>query len=179
MANPSPQYPNAIVTPFDYSTLSTSKLGTSNPSHTDSHGKIEEEVEEVQKKLGIGASNASDATAGQVLIKNGDGTTGWGTVTGVNVTRVVRNNVIGNTLSLDTSIYGENIIVYIITGDDSINLTLADSNIDYQVLYIINSLDQLGNEIQIGGANVARTTTINQGYTVYYVWTGSKWVLGI
>lgn len=79
MANPSADYPNAIHTPTDTTARSGSALGsgTTPQKHSQVHGKIESELVEIQKKLGTGQSNASDATTGQVPTKQADGSTLW------------------------------------------------------------------------------------------------------
>jgi len=77
MANPAPDYPAAIHTPLDISAKANVPLGTSPNKHTQVHGKIEEEIAAIQRKLGILESNAEDATTGQVLTKQEDGSTIW------------------------------------------------------------------------------------------------------
>lgn len=77
MANPAADFPTSVHTAVDTTAFSTTKLGSSNPVHTDVHGKIEQEIVEIQKKIGVGESIASTATDGQVLTKQANGETAW------------------------------------------------------------------------------------------------------
>lgn len=77
MANPTADYPGNIHTPVDVPALAEQPLGATDPKHTEVHGKLEEEIVAIQEKLGIGPSDASSATAGQVLTKQSDGSTEW------------------------------------------------------------------------------------------------------
>lgn len=82
MANPQADYPAAIHDPIDISAKASSPLGSTPQKHSQVHGKIEEEIVEVQKKLGVGESDASSASTGQVLTKQSDGSTAWDDPTG-------------------------------------------------------------------------------------------------
>ncbi len=77
MANPAADYPEQLHDPTDISAKASAALGSTPKKHSEVHGKIEQEILEVQKKLGIGESNASDATEDQVLTINADGSTEW------------------------------------------------------------------------------------------------------
>lgn len=77
MSNPAADYPADLHTPTDVGSLANSKLGATSPTHTQVHGKVEQEIYEIQKKLGKGSSDASAATAGDVLTRQSDGSTEW------------------------------------------------------------------------------------------------------
>lgn len=73
------------------------------PSHAGQHADVNDSVEAIERKLGIGTSNASSATTGAALVHSGSGTTGWATwsqgskyiLTG----DVVNSNAVANTLA--------------------------------------------------------------------------------
>lgn len=77
MANPASDYPTTVHTPLDISAYAPSALGSTPVKHSEVHGKIEEELQAIQQKLGIGASNAEDADVDQVLTKLANGKTEW------------------------------------------------------------------------------------------------------
>lgn len=77
MANTPADFPAEIHEPIDIDALGSSPLGSTPKSHTDVHGKIENELTEIQRKIGVGASPASTAGAGKVLTTNEDGSSGW------------------------------------------------------------------------------------------------------
>jgi microcystin-dependent protein len=51
------------------------------PSHSALHQDVNDAVEKVEVKLGLGSSPASGSTAGQVLKSSGSGNTGWSDIT--------------------------------------------------------------------------------------------------
>lgn len=91
--------------------LSNSPLNS--PSHAGQHQDLNNSVEQLEKKLGTGASNASSASANQVLVANGSGGSSWaavpeyslqsglvyitGTTVGSAVTSVTVSNVFSST----------------------------------------------------------------------------------
>lgn len=50
------------------------------PSHSALHQDVNDAVEKIEVKLGLGSSPASGASAGQVLVANGSGNTAWSNV---------------------------------------------------------------------------------------------------
>lgn len=75
--------------------ISTSPLNS--PSHAVQHQNINDGVEKLEVKLGIGASPASGAVNGSALIANGSGTTTWSSApVGM---YLVKTQVIGNGVS--------------------------------------------------------------------------------
>lgn len=81
MPNPTADYPLAIHSDVDTSGLGNTALGLTTPKHTEVEGKQEEEITAIQRKLGIGLSNAASATALQVLQKQISGETLWSSLT--------------------------------------------------------------------------------------------------
>lgn len=77
MANPPAQYPDEIFTPTDISVNSDDPLGSTPKTHTETHGQVEEEIAQIETKLGVGDSPAEDATDGDVLVVQADGSTLW------------------------------------------------------------------------------------------------------
>lgn len=81
--NPTSDFPTSLHSPTNVAANSNSALGSTTPKHTEVEGKQEQEIVAIQEKLGIGASNASSASTGQVLTKKSDGSTAWETPTTV------------------------------------------------------------------------------------------------
>lgn len=75
-------YPTAVHTPQSTTSHATSPLGGTSLTHSEHHEKLAKEVQAVQQKVGIGTSNASDASTGQVLQKQSNGQTVWSNVAG-------------------------------------------------------------------------------------------------
>ena len=69
-------YPSSLDSFTD--PLSNSPLN--NPSHAGQHQDLNNSVEQLETKLGTGASAASSATANQVLVANGSGGSSWAAV---------------------------------------------------------------------------------------------------
>lgn len=83
MANPqTADYPSVVHVLEGVITDAGSALGSTSLTHTEHHDKLEKEIIEIQKKVGIGSALATGATNGQVLTANGDGTTSWQDPTG-------------------------------------------------------------------------------------------------
>lgn len=68
----------AYPTDLDTFTDPASSDTLNSPSHSTQHANVNTAVEELEKKVGTGASNASSATNGQVLVADGSGGTAWG-----------------------------------------------------------------------------------------------------
>ncbi len=64
-------------TSLDSFTDPTSGSSLASPSHSGQHIDLNDAVEKLETKLGIGSSAASSATAGSVLVANGSGSTTW------------------------------------------------------------------------------------------------------
>lgn len=74
MPNPSADYPGALHDRIDTSGFGDDALGETEPTHPEVHGKVEEELYQLGRKLGTG----SDISAsGQVLFGTGVGTSEW------------------------------------------------------------------------------------------------------
>jgi hypothetical protein len=74
MANPTADFPTAVHTATDVSAFTSSKLGSTTPSHTDLEGKQETELVALQTKIGTGSSTP---TLNKVLMGSGTGTSAW------------------------------------------------------------------------------------------------------
>lgn len=74
-------YPTSIDTLTNPATTDT----LASPSHAGQHSDLNDSVEAIETKLGIGASAATLATTGQALISAGSGTTAWTTIGTANV----------------------------------------------------------------------------------------------
>lgn len=74
MANPASDYPASIHTNVDTSAYADEFLGETVPTHTEVHGKLEEEITATQQKIGTGSSTP---TANVALMGTGAGTTAW------------------------------------------------------------------------------------------------------
>ncbi len=64
-------------TSLDSFTDPTSGSSLASPSHSGQHADLNDAVEKIEAKLGIGSSPASSASANAVLIANGSGSTSW------------------------------------------------------------------------------------------------------
>ena len=64
-------------TSLDSFTDPTSGSSLASPSHSGQHIDLNDAVEKIETKLGIGSSPASSAANGAVLVANGSGTTTW------------------------------------------------------------------------------------------------------
>ncbi len=82
MSNPVADYPTIVHIPTDISAFADDALGITTPTHGDVHGKLESEIVALQEKLGIGDSDASGASDGQVMTRQADGSTAWETPSG-------------------------------------------------------------------------------------------------
>lgn len=82
MSNPAADYPGAIHTPTDVPALSDKALGRTTPTHSQVHGKLEQEIVALDQKVGIGSSPASSAATGDVLTKQANGSTTWAPASG-------------------------------------------------------------------------------------------------
>jgi hypothetical protein len=66
------------------------------PSHSGLHQDVNDAVEKIETKVGLGSSPASGASAGQVLKSSGGGSTGWSDIVvgDIDATGQAANNVI-------------------------------------------------------------------------------------
>lgn len=64
-------------TSLDTFTNPSAGASLSSPSHSTQHGDVNDAVEALEAKLGIGSSAASAAVNGAVLVANGSGSTTW------------------------------------------------------------------------------------------------------
>lgn len=67
-------------TSLDSFTNPTSGDKLDSPSHSDQHSNVNDAVEAIETKVGIGASPAGSATSGHALVASTGGTTSWTTI---------------------------------------------------------------------------------------------------
>jgi hypothetical protein len=79
---------------IDTFTNPTTSNTLDSPSHSGQHSDLNDAVENIETKLGVGASPASSATAGQVLMAQTAGTTTWS-----NITTITNAVITGGTVS--------------------------------------------------------------------------------
>jgi len=77
MANPTADFPGAVHTALDVSAYTGSNLGHTTQTHTQVHGKIEQEVTATQLKLGAGSGVVP--SNGAFLYGTAPGSTAWST----------------------------------------------------------------------------------------------------
>lgn len=82
MPNPTADFPNAVHEAVDTEDFGDIVLGGTDPTHTELHGKIEQEIVAVQQKVGTGGSTPS---SGQVLVSNSNGASAWRALTSSDV----------------------------------------------------------------------------------------------
>lgn len=87
-------YPTSLDTFTD--PTSSDKLNS--PSHSTQHTDHNTAVEELEKKVGTGASPASGASNGQVLVADGSGGTAWGNGS-YTVVRKTTNETVNNSIT--------------------------------------------------------------------------------
>lgn len=104
-------------TSLDNFTNPTSNDSLNSPSHSLQHANINDAVEAIEAKLGIGVSTAGSATSGQVLTAGTGGTTTWTTPAATNnawisYTPTLTNITLGNgTITAAYNLIGKNLFI--------------------------------------------------------------------
>lgn len=149
-------YPTSIDSFTD--PLSNSPLN--NPSHAAQHQDVNDAVEKLETKLGVGSSPASGAASGHVLVANGSGSTTWQAPA---VTAAQFANV-GLTFITSTTVQSGSGIV-------TVSNCFSSTYDNYKII-------MTGGTHSSGGANLALTLgSANSGYyssIVYYLYTGGS-----
>jgi len=116
MASTFPTSVDAFTNPATTDTLAS-------PSHAGQHADVNDSVEKIEQKIGIGLSDASSATAGRPLVHTSSGSTAWQTLSISSVT----TGATGSTSNLLVDTIGTR---YKLTGDvansNAVANTLAD-----------------------------------------------------
>ena len=116
MASTFPTSIDALTNPITTDTLAS-------PSHAEQHADINDSVEKIEQKIGIGLSDASSATAGRPLVHTSSGSTAWQTLSISSIT----TGATGSTSNLLVDTIGTR---YKLTGDvansNAVANTLAD-----------------------------------------------------
>lgn len=86
MPNPTADFPTALHERVDISVLGDDALGATEPDHIEVHGKIENELYELGRKIGLGSDVAAN---GQALFGNGAGTSEWRAIAQADVSGLV------------------------------------------------------------------------------------------
>lgn len=116
------------------------------PSHSLQHSDANDAIEAIEAKLGIGASPAGSATAGQVLTISAAGTSGWSTLSTGKILQVVHatdNTVTSNstttyadsnlTASITPSSASNKILIFVTTALEKTNGN-ADNGVKYRLV---------------------------------------------
>jgi hypothetical protein len=111
------------------------------PSHSLQHSDINDAVEALEAKLGIGASPAGSASAGQVLTISAAGTSTWAAPTG-KILQIVAGSTTTSTSSSSSSY-----------ADTSLTASITPSSISSKVLVILNQAS-LARITNITGVNL-------------------------
>jgi hypothetical protein len=136
------------------------------PSHSLQHSDINDAVEALEAKLGIGASPAGSATSGQVLTASTGGTTTWSTPTTPGLTQIVPSSVAVGSGSGSVSANG----VVTVTGASTVSINDVFSN-TYERYKIIASVTgsttqtQLLFRLRVGGSDNSSTNYREQFFT--------------
>lgn len=116
MASNFPTSIDAFTNPITTDTLAS-------PSHAGQHADVNDSVEKIEQKIGIGLSDASSATAGRPLVHTSSGSTAWQTLSISSIT----TGATGSTSNLLVDTIGTR---YKLTGDvvnnNAVANTLAD-----------------------------------------------------
>ena len=129
-------------TSLDSFTDPTSASPLNSPSHAGQHQNINDAVEKVEVKLGIGASPASSALNKQVLTANGSGSTSWAYAPGIisTVTSTSTQTIGGGAAQDITSLTSTITVVagrsYMVTATVACGVPGAGTaNLNFRVLY--------------------------------------------
>ncbi len=75
--NPPADFPTSLHERTNVVAFNGTPLGDSTPTQTDIMGKVEEEIYQIQRKIGIGESSAESALAGEIWTADGLGGSSW------------------------------------------------------------------------------------------------------
>lgn len=95
--------PSNYPTSLDSFTDPTSGSSLASPSHSGQHIDLNDAVEKIEAKLGIGSSPASSALDGSVLVANGSGTTTY-SPRAVGLWKIVPSSATNGTVAADGSV---------------------------------------------------------------------------
>lgn len=144
------------------------------PSHSLQHSDINDAVEALEAKVGIGASPAGSATAGQVLTISAAGTSTWSTPTGAGLVLISSSSFSGATTHsfgsdaspIFTSTYTNYKIIL-----DNLLCASTTTNITFRVRANTTDLtagDYNSENLLASGASVSAALTAN----------GTSWIIG-
>lgn len=108
------------------------------PSHSLQHSDINDAVEALEAKLGIGASPAGSATSGQVLTASTGGTTTWSTPTPGGLVQIVPTSV--SVGSGSGSVSANGVVSFTNASSISINNVFSSTYSDYEAIIKFTSV---------------------------------------
>lgn len=154
-------------TSLDAFTNPTSGNTLDSPSHSGQHSDANDAIEAIEAKLGIGASAATAATTGQVLMKNSAGATTWSGITSLSngtasnfvltspeETITISATAASGTVALDMGLSNVTYYTTSATGNWAVNLRASSTA----------SLDS----ILATGQSLTHAFLATQGTTAYY-----------
>lgn len=183
-------YPSSL----DSFTNPTSSDSLNSPSHSDQHANANDAIEALEAKLGIGASPAGSAVAGQVLSVSTGGTTTWSNIGTASITGGTTGYVLTSTAGSATTWSPSGVIVPVVAagtaaytlanGDQgkllqfngTFTVTVpADSTYDFEDGTVINILNVGSGTITTAGAGGV-TLNGNPGLKLNGQWSGASFV---
>lgn len=188
MPNPTADFPLQLHNDTDISPFANTPLGATAPKHTQVVGKQEEEIRATQEKLGIGLSNAADATTDQVLQKQANGTTIWNSLTTGMVSEVADKRYLTDaqqTLLLNFTENVEDIIGTRLAAGTAISISYSDvtglttisvnqSSLSLTASQIIDFDTEVSNNTDVAANTAARHTHANKALLDTYTQTESN-----
>jgi hypothetical protein len=148
-------------TSLDNFTNPSSGASLSSPSHAGQHSDINDAVEAVEAKLGIGSSPASSAANGAVLTANGSGSTSW---TYPGLVFISRTNYTGAAVVNIDNVFTSNFTAYRVIGMTNPSAYLAL----WKIRFRNGGVDQTGANYQFTSARLYTNNlidTYNSGAT--------------
>jgi hypothetical protein len=147
------------------------------PSHSLQHSDINDAVEALEAKLGIGASPAGSATSGQVLTASTGGTTTWSTPTTGGLIQIVPSSVAVGSGSGSANANGA--VTFTGASSVSLNDVFSATYDNYKIILKITSA-AAGNpditmRLRIGGAD---NSTSNYAYQAIVGTYGASAIAG-
>lgn len=132
------------------------------PSHSLQHSDINDAVEALEAKLGIGASPAGSATSGQVLTASTGGTTTWTTPSAGGLIQLVPSSVSVGSGSGSANANGK--VTFTGASSVSLNNVFSATYENYRVVVNVDSFSSTGTNILNGRFGTNGTANSGSSY---------------
>jgi hypothetical protein len=162
----------SFPTSLDNFTNPSSGNTLDSPSHSLQHSDINDAVEAMQRKVGVGTAVAGSASAGQVLTISAAGTSTWSTPSSSGLTQIVPTSVAlgSGSGSFDSNGY----ITFTGASSISVNGCFSSTYDNYRIIFNLTGIstgNTIGLKYRVGGTDTstlyyAQATAIVNGSTV-------------